>query len=281
MAIQVTPIRRNLKFSLPKDKVNRWNKGHLHISQFFNTLSIFFPAGERFFIDSLRHYRDQITDTTLKEQVSAFIGQEAFHTREHEEYNEAMREAGIPVDRMEQIVIEVLDRVRLLPPSLQLAATISLEHLTALMGHALLDNLGALGEADPHFKTLWQWHALEETEHKAVAYDAFNQVVGTGAKAYAQRLFAFTLANIIFWSLFYPFYYQAVKSTGGHRDLKGWLESFKFFFVNPGPLTRIIPEWLSFLKPGFHPWQHDNRHLLKELETFAEKVEALHLKATA
>lgn len=45
MTIQVDPVRRNLKFGLPAGKALSWNPGGLHISQFYNTLSIFFPAG--------------------------------------------------------------------------------------------------------------------------------------------------------------------------------------------------------------------------------------------
>ncbi len=81
MTIQVDPIRRNFKFHLPADKATTWNPAGLHITQFYNSLSIFFPAGERFFIQSVRNYRSQITDPHLKEQISAFIGQEGFHTR--------------------------------------------------------------------------------------------------------------------------------------------------------------------------------------------------------
>ena len=115
MTIQVDPVRRNLKFGLPAGKALSWNPGGLHISQFYNTLSIFFPAGERFFIQSVRNYRQEITDAHLKEQVSAFIGQEGFHTREHEEYNEALVAAGMPIEAMDAVVVRLLELVKKAP----------------------------------------------------------------------------------------------------------------------------------------------------------------------
>ena len=105
MTSLIDPIRRNLKFGLPKDKALTWNPSGLHVVQFYNTLSIFFPAGERFFIQSVRNYREEITDEKLKAQVSAFIGQEGFHTREHEEYNDALAHAGMPIEQLDKLVV--------------------------------------------------------------------------------------------------------------------------------------------------------------------------------
>ncbi len=273
MGIQINPVRRNWKFGLPKDQITRWNQGNLHLTQFFNTLSLFFPVGERFFIHTLRHYRDQISDERLQAQIAAFIAQEAFHGREHDEHNAAMREAGLPAARMEQVITQVLEWAKRLPPSAQLAGTVSLEHLTALLGDILLREPRLLENAEPHFKALWQWHALEETEHKAVAFDTYCQVVGTGPKAYALRVGIFLFANSVFWSLFYPFYFQTVKASGGHRDIRGWIDVFRTQFVDPGALRRILPGWLDFFRPDFHPWQHDNRHLLARLDSLLQELE--------
>ena len=101
MAISILPIRRNLKFNLNPAKALTWHRDGLNVSQFLNTMSLFFPVGERFFIDSVRHYRDQITDSELKKAVTAFIGQEAMHGREHEEYNDFVAQAGIPLHAQE------------------------------------------------------------------------------------------------------------------------------------------------------------------------------------
>jgi predicted metal-dependent hydrolase len=281
MSIQVDPIRRNLQFGLPKGKALSWNPAGLHITQFYNTLSIFFPAGERFFIQSVRNYRDQLTEPLLKEQISAFIGQEGFHTREHEEYNDALRQAGLPVEQMDRVVVSLLEVAKRLPKPLQLAATVALEHLTAVLGDTLLRDDNLLEGSDPRYAAIWRWHAIEETEHKAVCFDAFEKVVGKGARAYFLRSFAFILANAILWSLYTPFYLRMVSKSGGLRDLNGWLKLGNFLAGKPGILRRVVPEWLDFFRPGFHPWMHDNREFLDQAEALIQEVAGFQLEQVA
>ncbi|MQX54222.1 metal-dependent hydrolase [Alcanivorax sediminis] len=272
MTIQVDPIRRNLRFGLPKDKAISWNPAGLHVTQFFNTLSLFFPAGERFFIQSVRNYRQEIVGDDLKEQISAFIGQEGFHTREHEEYNDALVAAGMPVEAMDRVVVELLELVKKAPRSFQLAATVALEHLTAVLGDVLLRNDSLLKEVEPHFSAVWRWHAIEETEHKAVCFDAYEQVLGKGIKAYSLRVGAFVIANLLFWSLYVPFYTVMVAKGGGLLNLKGWGKVLNLTLGRPGVLRRALPDWLDFFRPGFHPWMHDNRHFLDLADALVEEV---------
>lgn len=279
MTININPIRRNLKFKLPKSRALDWNPDGLHVTQFYNTLSIFFPAGERFFIQSVRNYRNEITGDELKAQISAFIGQEGFHTREHEEYNDALKAAGLPVEALDRIVVLVLDTVKKLPKPAQLATTVALEHLTAVLGDTLLRDEALLAQAEPHFAAIWNWHALEETEHKAVCFDAYEQVMGKGVGAYGLRVFAFVVANIIFWSLYVPFYAAMLAKGGGLFSLKGWLSVTNFVAGKPGVLRRVLPEWLDFFRPGFHPWMHDNRQYLERAEALTETVKSFEIKS--
>lgn len=272
MNIQVDPIRRNLKFGLPHQKALDWNPDGLHVTQFFNTLSIFFPAGERFFIQSVRHYNKELTDPKLKEQVSAFIGQEGFHTREHEAYNAALIAAGMPIQTLDRIVVNILETVKKLPKSFQLATTVALEHLTAVLGDMLLSNPELLKGADERYAAIWQWHAIEETEHKAVCFDAYEKVLGKGVNAYAQRTVAFVLANVIFWSAFLPFYVAMLSRSGGVTKVSGWLKVGNVLFGKPGIMRRVLPEWADFFRPGFHPWMHDNRQFLDAAKALTEQV---------
>lgn len=279
MTINIDPIRRNLKFGLPKGKALTWNPAGEHVTQFYNTLSIFFPAGERFFIQSVRNYRDEITGKHLKAQISAFIGQEGFHTREHEEYNDALRAAGMPIDQLDNIVVNILDTVKKLPRPMQLAVTVALEHLTAVLGDMLLRNEFLLEDAEPHYAAIWNWHALEETEHKAVCFDAYEQVVGKNAAAYALRVSTFVLANVIFWSLFLPFYTSMVSKSGGVMNVRGWLKLANLLAGKPGIMRRMLPDWLDFFRPGFHPWMHDNRHFLDKADALMAQVAAFQQQA--
>lgn len=272
MTIQVDPIRRNLKFGLPRDKATSWNPSGLHITQFYNTLSIFFPAGERFFIQSVRNYRDRITDPHLKEQISAFIGQEGFHTREHEAYNDALKAAGMPIDGLDRFVVEILEVAKKFPNSYQLAFTVALEHLTAVLGDMLLSNEFLLEGSDEHYAAIWNWHAIEETEHKAVCFDAYEQAVGTGVSAYSQRVSAFVIANAVFWTVFLPYYVIMLSRSGGVLNVKGWLKLANLLAGRPGIMRRVLPDWADFFRPGFHPWMHDNREYLNKAEALMKQV---------
>ena len=274
MKMHIMPVRRNLKFHVPDEQVLNWHNWGPTVTQFFNTLSLFFPEGERFFINSVRKYRDRIDDPELQQAVRHFIGQEAMHGREHEDYNQKMVEAGLPVDTQELIVTKLLDAVsRYLPDSMQLAATVALEHLTAILADVLLREPDLIDGSDPAYQKLWHWHALEETEHKAVAFDVFETVFGRGLRAWLLRSSALVLATTIFFALFYPFYLINTWKVGQLFNLKGWWQSFRFQWLSPGGLRRVILPWLDWFKPGFHPWDHDNREYLAEMDQLIGDVE--------
>src|SRR5205823_8641371 len=113
--------------------------GDLILSHVAASLSAVFPDGEDFFVRSVRHYRDQITDPELKRQVAGFIGQEAMHGREHRALNNRLDQLGYPVKRYERLTKKGLAiRERLLPPASNLAATAALEHFTATLAELVL-----------------------------------------------------------------------------------------------------------------------------------------------
>ena len=256
------PVKqRDIRFPIAAVQLRNWHPKGTHISQLFNGQSLFFPDGEQFFIDTVRHYRDRITDPKLKEDVKGFIGQEAMHGREHRAYNEALTAAGYPTAELERKAIAQLDRSRrLLTRKGQLAVTIALEHFTAILADAMLSDDSVLEGAPPEMVALWRWHAIEETEHKAVAFDVYQAVAGKGILAYLRRCLIMLIASIQFiWQTNYTVY-RLVKHDGLHRDWKGWRALWRFQYVQPGTLRKIAGPWLSYFRPSFHPWQHDNRH---------------------
>src|SRR5262245_25136980 len=175
-------VRRDIRFDLDGCDMGAWHPAGRHVSHFFNALSIFFPEGETFFIDAVAHYKDRIQSPRLKAEVKAFTGQEGFHSREHRRYNRAVARGGLPVQALEAHIERHLETLRArLSPEEALGVTIALEHFTAIMADALLSDDRTLEGADPRLAAVWRWHAIEETEHKAVAYDVYTQAVGTGA----------------------------------------------------------------------------------------------------
>ncbi len=256
MAINILPTRRNLRFKLDASKALSWHRDGRNVSQFLNTLSLFFPVGERFFIDSVRHYRDLVQDPDLKAAVTAFIGQEAMHGREHEEYNQYVNDAGVPVEVQEKWVAALLARIqKSTPKAFQLSGTVALEHLTAILADGLLSLPEILDGADEGYQALWNWHALEETEHKAVAFDVYQLAVGTDdqARAYALRCFALVLSTSVFFALFLPFYLHNVRVSGGLFDRQGWRAVWRHSLGRKGIFRYSAKAWLDWFKPGFHP----------------------------
>src|SRR5690606_26193192 len=145
------------------------------------SLSSVFPDGEDFFVRSVRHYRKDISDPDLKRQVSGFIGQEAVHGREHREFNDRLDQLGYPTKAAERFTRKGLAlRERIAPPISNLASTAALEHFTATLAEIILSDERArdmIGHEE--VKNLFLWHALEESEHKAVAFDVFKAVGGS------------------------------------------------------------------------------------------------------
>ena len=168
----VMPERRDLHFLPPGDRICDWHQAGPNVTQFMNALSLFFPAGERMFIDAVRAYRDEIPDPDLRKAATAFIGQEAMHSREHIEYNRLMDAAGLPASELDAQVWAHTEYVKNNSAKVTpLLMTIALEHFTALMGDTLLRHPEQMAGSQPDYERMWRWHALEEVEHKAVAYD--------------------------------------------------------------------------------------------------------------
>jgi len=155
--------------------------GDLILSHLAASLSAVFPDGEDFFVRSVRHFRDQVTDPEMKRQVAGFIGQEAVHGREHRAFNDRLDQLGYPTKRFERITRKALTvRERLLPPTSNLAATAALEHFTATLAELVLSSEETRGLfGDEAVRNLFVWHALEESEHKAVAFDVYRAVGGS------------------------------------------------------------------------------------------------------
>lgn len=271
---EVQPTRRDIEFKLPTDKIKDWNGHGKHLSHFMNTLSILFPVGERFFIKAVRNYRDEINDEKLKAAVTAFIGQEAMHGREHEEYNDAVFAAIEDSEQQERLVKLLLGAAqKYTPDSFQLSATIALEHFTAIMADGLLQEPRILADSEPAYANVWTWHALEETEHKAVAYDVWEHVMGKGPLAYANRAAGLLIATPVLWSVVSYYYLRTLRQEGELTDPRGWKSFFKVGFGELGYFRKMAKPWMDYFRPGFHPWDHDNRQFLKLLEDFPASVQ--------
>jgi|SRR5471030_488576 len=269
------PIRRDLRFTLPADRAKNWHEQGSHVTHFFNALSLLFPAGEQFFIDSVRYYRDRINDPKLNEEIRGFIGQEAMHSREHIRYNDLLQSAGLPARTLDRRLQAIVDfQKKWAPASFNLAVTVALEHYTAILAELMLSDPSRIGDSVEGYRQMWTWHALEETEHKSVSFDVFNAVFKPGPKRYLIRTGAMLCTTVIFWQVVFGFHVRLLIADrhGGHH-LRGLWRVTKFLFSSRGVFPQIARSWLDFFRPGFHPWDQDNRAHLQRIDGLVEAIE--------
>ena len=235
--------------------------GDLISSHVAASLSAVFPDGEDFFVRSVRHYRDQITDPELKRQVAGFIGQEALHGREHRAFNDRLDQLGYPTRVFETITRKGLAfRERVAPPSANLAATAALEHFTATLAELVLSNeetRDQFGHAE--VRNLFLWHALEESEHKAVAFEVYKAVGGT------ERMRVWTM-KFIRWGFVLGMTLQVVISLLGDRATykPGNLRrSWRRFRRSPVMQRAVWDQLREYERPNFHPDDRDTNDLVE------------------
>jgi len=257
------PIR-DLRFNRDAARHPRWwHGGDPVATAFFNALSCTFPAGEKFFMDSVRAYRRAV-GPELQAQIAGFVGQEAVHSREHAAFNKLAADSGYDVEKLEARTKRVLDFARTRTKEQQLAATCALEHFTAILAHELLATGGRdLAAAPEDAARLWGWHAVEEIEHKGVAFDTLLAATAhwSSFRRYFLRMRAMLIATMILTTTMIGNMRDLYRADG-ISSLRIWGATFGYLFGRPGLLRRVFPAYLTYFKPGFHPWQHDDRALL-------------------
>lgn len=253
---------RNRRFDLHDSLARDWHGGRAFPTAFFNALSFSFPSGEKFFVDSVKHYLPRIGDPRLRNDAAVFVQQEHIHRREHQRYNKALAEArGLDLGKLEGLFIREIARANREPPIVRLAATVVLEHITAMFAAGSMRNSRWMDGADPVMAELWHWHAIEETEHKSVAYDVFLAVGG-------DRKMLRRVMRIV--RLRFP--YHVFLTMYRMRRMEGkpalspsfWRDGYRFLFGKDGIIREVASDFRLFYRDDFHPWMIDNRDLLRE-----------------
>lgn len=258
--LTITP--RDRRFGRDRPAARHWLNGDPIATAFFNALSITFPRGEAYFIDSVRAFRDGVPDRLARE-IAAFIKQEVVHSREHLAFNRQVTDHGYDVSRLDADVTMVLDLARQRPPIASLAATMALEHFTAILAHELLGDPRHLDGADPQIAALWRWHAIEEIEHKGVAYDTW--VHATRDWSRFKRWWVKTAMMLVVTKHFLHHRARGMMDLlrqDGVTGPRAWGGLLHYALVRPGILRRVARPWLGYFLPGFHPWTVDDRALI-------------------
>lgn len=265
---------RRMDFSIRPDMEKYWFNGNPLISAFFYALSATFPDGERFFIDTVRYYQKDVQDPVLKQQIRAFIGQEAHHGKAHEDFNDALEAQGFPMTKIAGKAKALLDMAKArLSPQRQLAITVALEHVTATLAEHALRHPEITKQMDPTFRDMIVWHAVEEIEHKSVAFDVFRERVGD--EFLRRRVMFMTL--ILFFGRVMFFQRLILKADNRKATLGEWWQAMKFFWGKGGLVRESLIHFAKAFKKGFHPSDIDQQPLVKDWQQRYPEVAALQI----
>ena len=256
VSYQVDPIvRTKLDFHL--DQAPRfWFGNDPFRTRMFDALSLTFPEGERYFIESIRLFRDKISDPDLQERVADFIRQEAQHGIAHDKMNQVMKDQGMPIEAFTNRLKKIFRfELEYRSPQYNIAMTAAAEHLTALMADTFYSKKATLADADPLVRALFAWHAIEEMEHRDVAFDVMREV---GEVPELTRRSALVITTMLMFG--FTFYRTNVMLTNDGFDLKQRVKmiakGLPWFFGRNGILTVKREQYSDWFKHDFHPNQH-------------------------
>jgi predicted metal-dependent hydrolase len=262
--LTITP--RDRRFGRGDRTGHWWMGGNPYGTALYNALSITFPKGEAFFVESVRAFRDD-APPQLAADIRAFTTQEVMHSREHVAFNRRAIEAGYDFAPLEKRVDERLAETRDRPPVINLAATMALEHFTAIVANQLLGNPRHLEQADRESASLWRWHSIEEIEHKGVAYDTWLH-----ATRHWPRWKRWLVKARVMMKVTRNFFVERTHGAlvllrqDGITGPRAWAGFLWYAFISPGMFGKILGGWARFFLPGFHPWNHDDRKLIAATE---------------
>ena len=271
--LAITP--RNLRFGRDEVRGRWWLGGDAVATAWHNALSASFPAGEAFFIETVRRFRDSVP-AELASQIDQFVKQEAHHTREHVAFNRQVTGAGYDIAAIDKRIADSLVQARTTHPVAQLLVTVSLEHFTAIFAHAMLARAGQQFDgASAETRAMWIWHAIEEIEHKGVAFDTYMHITRSlkPAKRWAIR-------SLVFFRVSRNFIANRVNDALAllaQDGITGWRAKARLWWYllgTPGVLRQVALPWASYFRPGFHPWDHDDRALIAAHEAAMAPVPA-------
>ena len=258
--LSITP--RDRRFGREAATPRLWHGGRVEATAIYNALSTTFPKGEAYFVESVRAFREG-APPKLAEEIKAFTTQEAIHSREHDAFNKRAESSGYDLSLLEERVAERLAITRDRPPIVNVAATMALEHFTAILAHQLLADPRHLEGAEQATADLWRWHAAEEIEHKGVAYDTWLYATRGWPRFKRWKVKAKVMLLVTRNFL--------VDRTVGALELmrqdgvtgaKAWSLLLTYLWVRPAMFRKIAGAWVKYFLPGFHPWNEDDRHLL-------------------
>ncbi len=248
-------VVRRLHIDLAEPFAARWNGGDAFRSALFSALSMSFPAGEQFFIDSVRNGLKTLPASEQQKyalEVQGFIGQEATHRRIHFLFNRNLENLGYS-NEIERRALQRVQANAHRDVRMQVAATAATEHFTAIFADWMLRHPEALEGAEPRLQTMWLWHSAEESEHRSTAFDIYQAVSGN----HAWRVRIFRYITFVFLTDVLRQTVRNLWHDGSLFSWRTWRSATQLLFAKDGMLRSNYGLWRDYFSPTFHPSQHD------------------------
>jgi predicted metal-dependent hydrolase len=249
-------VVRRLLIDMEAPIARHWCGGDAFRTALFNALSMSFPVGEQFFIDSVRNGLKALPadrQERLRAEVQGFIGQEATHRRLHALYNAHLDKLGLVNDwaPRAQARLKLLDGAA---PRPAVAITAANEHFTAILADWMLRNPDLLGQQDRRLATLWLWHSAEESEHKGTAFDIYRALDGS----HEWRIKWFRRITTVFLGDVLRQTVNNLRRDGTLWKWSTWKSAASCLFGARGLVRQTYRPWRAYLRPDFHPSQQDS-----------------------
>ncbi|MFV5367795.1 metal-dependent hydrolase [Acinetobacter junii] len=237
-----------------------WCANDPAMTHYFTGLSTLFPEGESYFVRSVRALREHAKlNEALDREISAFIGQEAMHSKEHHAFHISAQQHGLNPECLENVTGIVLKGLeKIFSKKWNLLVTVGLEHYTAVLVVSMMETVNEY-MTDKTIRDLWLWHSVEETEHKAVAFDLYEYLYGNGLNAYLPRVTIFTLSLILITGLSTIYQIVLMKRDKQLSNLKTWQNFFNFAAKQ---YKTFIPKFFEYYRYDFHPNQTNEKNLV-------------------
>ena len=248
-------VVRRLSIDLDTPFPVRWNGGDAFRSALFNALSMTFPVGEQYFIDSVRRGMATLPPARrapFETEVKGFVGQEATHRHLHARFNAILERQG-QRNTVEPRAARRVASYAHIDVRNHVAATAATEHFTAVFADWLLRNPHALDGAEPRLRLLWEWHSAEEAEHRSTAFDLYGRL--GGSHAWRVRIFRYVTLNFVV-----DIGRQTLRNLWDDGALlrpSTWTSAARFLFGRDGFVRGNVAAWRAYLRPDFHPSQGD------------------------
>lgn len=271
-------VPRDIHFPMNRETVARhWFNNDPWTTHWMNAILAAVPDGERWVMNSARRQLDKLRDPSVRKAAVEFIRQERIHAREHDEMNAICVQQGVPIDKVEAIFKLIRKELQhRLSDDMQSSIAAAFEHFTAIISSVLLEHPELFDNTHPELRAMLYWHFVEETEHKSVSFDVFVDASGGGLRSYRLRTSGMLMAIALGFPILIGNQAFLLYRDKQLLNLRSATHMLKVLFFRPGILSKVLAGVFPYFSPTFHPWDDDNREIIRAWKRVYEKTGDTH-----